>query len=250
VNNDIYLVSDYQYPILNDLSNLNKINIVKILPHQYDKPYLLYQDNRMLLCYKNMSSLDIDGLYQSIIKRLNKSHELIVRANKNKKLNNQDVCVLDITAGLGRDALILQKNNFRVVLIEYNYLLVTILNYAKLKGYFSTDTTIIHANSYDYLSNFDSSLINTRAINIYFDPMFRQNKSAKAKKDMQYIELVNQQIIPKYSDEDIFEICNKMPNINKIIVKRDNKGASISTKYSICNSLISTLIRFDIYLTN
>ncbi len=250
MNNDIYLVSDYQYPILNDLSNLNKINIVKILPHQYDKPYLLYQDNRMLLCYKNMSSLDIDGLYQSIIKRLNKSHELIVRANKNKKLNNQDVCVLDITAGLGRDALILQKNNFRVVLIEYNYLLVTILNYAKLKGYFSTDTTIIHANSYDYLSNFDSSLINTRAINIYFDPMFRQNKSAKAKKDMQYIELVNQQIIPKYSDEDIFEICNKMPNINKIIVKRDNKGASISTKYSICNSLISTLIRFDIYLTN
>jgi hypothetical protein len=245
--NNIYLINNTNNAIIDELAQLFDLTITKQITIDYPLPYLEFKHNTLWLKYQNMSSLNIDELYQKIINRPNTANELIVRANKDNNVPNNNITVLDITAGLGRDALILQRNNFQVVMFECNLMLVIILNYARIKGYFKPNTTIIHSNSYDYLLTNEIKSISQKC-NIYFDPMFKQNKVAKAKKDMQYIEILSQYNNSDHSDEIVFDLCYNLKAINKIIVKRDNKQQPIKTDYKINYSLKSKLIRLDVYL--
>ena len=245
--NKIYLVTKEDNLIIKELSYLFNINIIDTIPDNYSDCYLEFYNNKLWIKHNNLIKLNLDELYETIIKRLNRKNELIIKANKHNNINNDKVLILDLTAGLGKDSLILQKNNFQITMVEYNPLLVIILNYAKLKGYFNNSTSIIQSNSYDFFKKNYTNISPNNKINIYLDPMFKQNKTAKPKKNMQYIDLLTINNNISNTDKELFDLCYNNDNISKIIIKRDNKQAEITNEFKPNYALKSKLIRFDIY---
>jgi 16S rRNA (guanine1516-N2)-methyltransferase len=176
------------------------------------------------------------------------SRELLIQTVK-LKTPNQTKTALDLTAGLGRDALLLALAGFEVSLIENNPYLGIILEYLTqvIAPQFNLVMRVFTQNNYDYLSN-----LNHNYAIIYFDPMFNDGKSSLAKKDMQIISGLikfNQKIstVIDYSDIDVFNLATTKCE-QRIIVKRDNKQAKLVQKPLPNYSKQGKTIRFDVYL--
>lgn len=148
--------------------------------------------------------------------------------------------VLDLSAGLGIDAIFLWQMGYSLISIERNPIVYLALETALKNLAAKTENTIEF--KFDSAEKF---LKKTSAVFdvIYFDPMFpEKKKSALPRQEMiLFRELVG-------SDSDASSILNQAvecKKANRIVVKRPLKAELLRQKPQ--SQLFGKLIRFDIY---
>jgi len=184
------------------------------------------------------------GKYFYRLRHSNLKNELIAKACGLK--GKQQFKVLDATAGLGRDGLLLAKLGADVCMLEKNSIVHTLLEDA-LARFFAghpeyKDTIKIELKNED--ANKYIKQMALKADVIYLDPMFpTREKSAKIKKDMQVL----QQIITQDTDYlDLFNLALKQA-LKRVVVKRPLHSKSLSLKKP---DIVykGKAMRFDVYL--
>lgn len=163
--------------------------------------------------------------------------------------------VVDVTAGLGRDAFVLACLGAQVTLIERSPVLTALLadgmTRAQADKEISTIVTermaLVNADAIDWLENLPDE---HRPDVIYMDPMYpHRNKSALVKKEMRYLrEIVG-------DDEDACELLHAALRVAKrrVVVKRPRTAPAIIGKIlnnrSPDSRVESKNTRYDIYIT-
>lgn len=148
--------------------------------------------------------------------------------------------ILDISAGLGIDAIFLMQLGYQVTAVERNPLVFLALDTAqqKLPSEMKENIKFVYGSAVDFLvkqkEHFSA---------IYFDPMFpEKKKSALSKQEMMFFrDLIG-------SDNDAADVIEKAilsKLARKVVVKRPLKAPFL---YQRPNSTIEgKLIRFDVY---
>jgi len=132
-------------------------------------------------------------------------------------------------------------------MIEYHPVLATIIYYALKHRYLPKDNlTLVYANSIEYLNDYTG----IKPAAIYLDPMFKEEKSsAKAKKEMQIIQRLNEESISSPNpeiDQQLFSLAYSL--CPKVIVKRDNKQQNIVPNPKPIFLKQGKTIRYDVYI--
>ena len=200
-----------------------------------------------LWIYSNLfTPFNLLQFYQDFItKRLpNIYNELLIQAIKLKSTKLDSISVLDMTAGLGRDSILMSLAKFRVTMLENNPYLALILNYLRI-----IFVKQIPNLELSYINNSDYLTSSTAQYDvIYLDPMFNDNKQAKPKKEMQLIDLlINASAgVPDVDPYKLLGMCQSHCS-NRLIIKRDNKQAKfIQQPLPTCTKSGKT-VRFDVY---
>ncbi|PMB54792.1 class I SAM-dependent methyltransferase [Coxiella endosymbiont of Rhipicephalus microplus] len=168
--------------------------------------------------------------------------QLITRAVKLKPYSHLNI--LDLTAGLGRDALILATLGYNVTMLERNPIIATLLKEglarAQTTDWFKTlKLKLVETEAQSYLLK-----PNTSYDVIYMDPMYPiRKKSALVKKEMRVLRHVVGQ------DEDapqLLEIALKKAKY-RVVVKRPRLALTLTnTNPTIFYTGKSS--RFDVYI--
>lgn len=182
------------------------------------------------------------------LKRATHKSELIARACH----TTQKPRILDATAGLGHDGLLLAWLGAQVVMVERHPVLYALLtsSYAEASRHADfqdvlSRITIIHAESADYLQQQQAKSVDV----IYLDPMFPKpeqpdKKQPQVKKEMQILHL----LLPQHGVMDLGE--NLLPLAQQIaprvIVKRP-KLAPTLTHETPQHQWVGDACRFDGY---
>jgi 16S rRNA (guanine1516-N2)-methyltransferase len=202
---------------------------------------LEYLPEGLSLCHPNFNPLTIDFLSQKLQYR---SHhgalgELLAKACGAKHQPK----LLDLTAGLGRDAFVLASLGCEVLMIERHPIMHALLEdgVKRLKQVlpdFKLD--LIHYDSSEYLKTFSGQLDFDV---IYIDPMHpERQKSALVKKEMRILrDLVGK-------DEDKVALINSAlsAGVKKIVLKWPLKSESLSD-VKPTGVLKGKAVRFEIY---
>lgn len=160
--------------------------------------------------------------------------------------------VLDVTAGLGRDAFVLATLGCQVVLLERSPEIAALLQDALRRAMEEIEIRsvvqrmqVIYDDSLDYLHVDNKEAI--EVINpdvIYMDPMYpHRDKSALVKKEMRiFRDLVGEDT----DSADLLDACRNQ-SVKKIVVKRP-KGAEPVGGQKPHAQVSSKNTRYDIYL--
>ncbi len=220
-----------------DMSELNNTSL----------PALVLASDGLWFMSQHFKPLNMAEFYSNFILVRAKSvlRETLIQA-VNIKVNQQNqIKALDLTAGLGRDSILMSLCGYQVTMVESNPYLAVILKY--LTTTFSNKfplLKLVYMDNLDFLNaNHDKYDI------VYLDPMFQDGKQALAKKDMQIIDqcqLMYNGLQEPRSNEDLFIQAKKCCS-NKLVIKRDNKQASLVASPKPTYSKLGKTIRFDIY---
>lgn len=214
--------------------------------------YLCFEEHQAVLYNTdNKSQLNIDFTSGGLAHRLQygggKGQTIAKAIGINSKNKPH---ILDATAGLGRDAIILANLGSQVSLVEQSPILAEMLKQAidaaKNNALFQQATRqgfeLYHANS--------SSFMHEKTIPgcdvVYLDPMYpEKKKSALVKKDMQML----QTLIGHSSEDTNAELLKAALGFAKqrVVVKRP-KGADILDGPKPTMSLHSKKTRYDVYV--
>jgi len=158
--------------------------------------------------------------------------------------------ILDVTAGLARDAYILATLGCRMTLVEKSPILSTLIQDGISRGLdneqsaaiLSEHFTIHNQDAIHFLKNMEKSLYPDV---IYLDPMFpERKKSALVKKDMQIL----QRLLGKNeNNEALLQTALKYAK-QRVVVKRPIHAPYLSEKKP-GTSIHSKKTRYDIYIT-
>lgn len=208
---------------------------------------LLYEKKDLKLIGEG---LEMEGDFSRMIKRVTKNrwqHELLVKAAKINGLNTDEESerpvLMDCTAGLGEDSLLLAASGFQVDMYERNpiisALLKDALRRAKKVPELREIVTRMHLHEEDSIEAI-GKLIKTPDV-IYLDPMFPgREKSALIKKKFQLIHMLEK---PADDEKELLSaVTGAGPD--KIVIKRPPKGpylADVKPSYSIEGKAV----RFD-----
>ncbi len=161
--------------------------------------------------------------------------ELIARAMGSGRAGMR---ILDLSAGLGIDAVFLSQMGFEVTAIERNAFIFLALNDAiqnskiemNLKFFFDSAQNYLQKN----IGNHDV---------IYFDPMFPdKKKSALPKQEMVFFR----NLVGADEDaENVLELALQRKEIHRVVVKRPIKAPSLLKKPDF--KVEGKLVRFDVY---
>ena len=152
--------------------------------------------------------------------------------------------MLDVTAGLGRDAFVLALLGCKVTMCERSRILCDVLQdglqRAEKEAWFrALSLTLINIDAVDYLKN-----INIKPDVIYIDPMFpEKTKSALVKKEMRVLR----EVVGDDKDaEELFTIALKQAK-KRVVVKRARLAPAVTAhKPQIVFTGESS--RFDVYI--
>lgn len=149
--------------------------------------------------------------------------------------------VLDLSAGMGIDAVFMTQLGFQVTSVERSKLLFTLLNEALLRApELQSKLQFVCADSYEYLRAPESS----REVDaIFFDPMYpHKKKTALPKQEMVvFRELVG-------NDEDaarVLEEAMKWP-VSRIVVKRPMGAEELLP--GVRHAFEGKVVRYDVYM--
>lgn len=149
--------------------------------------------------------------------------------------------VLDLSAGMGIDAVFMTQLGFQVTSVERSKLLFVLLNEALERApEFQSKLQFVSADSYEYLRASGSS----REIDaIFFDPMYpHKKKTALPKQEMVvFRELVGH-------DEDaarVLEEAMKWP-VSRIVVKRPLGAEELLP--GVRHAFEGKVVRYDVYM--
>lgn len=198
----------------------------------------------------NLGPLCID-LLNSALEYRKKHHlnnELLVKAIGIR--GDKSPSVWDLTAGLGQDSMILSSAGCRVRMFERNPIVFVLLNDAlqRAKNSQDLDDNIVQQLNAIDLCQSDSinELNNIEVVRpdiIYIDPMFpEKKKNAKAKKAMQYCQL----IVGKDTDSDLLLDAALTTAQYRVVVKRP-KAAPILNEKRPSNQVMGKTVRYDVY---
>ncbi len=187
----------------------------------------------------------IDFLSSDLQRRLkNFQQENLIKALGKK---NSGLIILDMTAGLGRDALLLAVAGNEVLAVEKSKELFEELTSALVKLRENRlmkdwqNISFLNANSIDFLrmtaQEFDV---------IYLDPMFpKTNKTGLAKREMQMLRDLDDEA--QNNELDLFNLALEKTK-SKVILKRPVKAPFITdTKPNY--QIKGTISRFDVYIS-
>lgn len=208
--------------------------------------YLRLQTDGLWLYSKSFAPFHLDLFYAEFIAKRSKfiAKELLIRAANPKGGAREAKQALDLTAGLGRDSIILALAGYKVTMLENNPYLAVVLNYLSIK--FAKQLVNLQVIYTDH-NQFLTESTNCYDL-IYYDPMFEDGKMALAKKDMQLIDLLvkSHQSQEKNNKLILWQLL-KTHCQNKIIVKRDNKQQQAFANIEPTYSIKGKTIRFDVY---
>lgn len=147
--------------------------------------------------------------------------------------------VLDLSAGLGVDAVFLSQLGYEVVAIERNPLIFLCLENA-LKHKPELKIEFIFGESQQVIKN--SDFLKKQYDVVYFDPMFPQkNKSALPKQEMVFFK----SLVGDDGDaESVLQQALRLPHVKRVAVKRSLKAPELLKPMS---QVKGKLVRFDIY---
>ncbi len=240
MNSVLYYTEEKLFPIAKMLNEFT--NCCKLLNHEpIGLPLYLRLDAKGLaIISTDFKPVYVSEIYAKLVSRYrNLKDELLVKIVKDKFKTRAQIW--DLTAGLGKDAFILASAGYSVTMVEQNPLLATILYYALHNNIIpKRNLNLVYANSIDFLS-----LSSVRPDIIYLDPMFKEDSTSKAKKEMQLIQMLtdNDAIL---DDIELFNLSYNKAQSN-VIVKRDNKQASLVSTPMPTYTKSGKTIRFDIY---
>lgn len=159
--------------------------------------------------------------------------------------------VLDVTAGLARDAYILAALGCKLTLVEQSPILFTLVEDGIRRGLADESSrdvlnnfmNLVNADSVLYMEHMDQE---TRPDVIYIDPMYpERKKSALVKKDMQIL----QRLLGK--DQNAERLLKTALDCagKRVVVKRPLHAETVgNTKPDM--SISSKKTRYDVYLVN
>jgi len=181
--------------------------------------------------------------------RASKSNEILARAIGCKPHYRPDV--IDATAGMGRDSLIMASLGCQVNMQERNPAIFQLLSNAltrfQLKDSVSGDQTksgIAERLSLHQLDGGKGQFATDAAAVIYLDPMFPQRKkSALVKKEMR--------LFKRLAGDDLDSdqlLLNALASASKRVVVKRPKGAPFLADKSPSHQVVSKNFRYDVYL--
>ncbi len=146
--------------------------------------------------------------------------------------------VLDLSAGLGIDAIFLSQLGFDVVAVERNPLVFLALDHAAAQISEDLKIKFVYGHSQEFLQK------NVETFDvIYFDPMFpEKTKSALPRQEMVFFRhLVGADL----DADEVVQQAVRRKGASRVVVKRPMKAPTL---YKMPESQIEgKLIRFDIY---
>lgn len=172
---------------------------------------------------------------------------------KNYKL---PLSILDVTAGLAKDAFVLACLGCSVTMIERNEIVAELVSSAlrhaenseEFQDILQTGFKLIQTDAVDYLS----TLINKPDVIypdvIYMDPMYpERKKSASVKKNMQMLQkLIGHDDNKSIDEAELFNLA--LTKANKRVVVKRPKGAPTLTAKVPTMSINSKITRYDVYV--
>ena len=172
--------------------------------------------------------------------------ELLAKATGINKINNP--FVVDMTAGLGRDAFLLASLGCKILMFERDKIVNLILKDGLLRA--SKNSNISHIISRMHLVSCDASKLSENLDQeidvIYIDPMFPSLDSKSApKKEMQ----IFRKIVGRDQDQDNLLEIAKQAAPKRIVVKRPRKAPYLNaTKPDV--QFEGKANRYDVYLSS
>jgi 16S rRNA (guanine1516-N2)-methyltransferase len=174
------------------------------------------------------------------------AHEMVVRAAKIKGV--PDALVVDATAGLGEDSLLLAAAGHRVVLFERDPAIAALLADGLRRGAQVSELApviarmrLIEGDSIEGLARIEE-IAGARPDVVLLDPMFpARTKDARVKKKLQLL----QRLEAPCDDEETLMDAAIGANPRKIVVKRPAKGpllAGVKPSHTVAGKAI----RFDV----
>lgn len=179
--------------------------------------------------------------------RVNKSNEVVAKAIGCKPHYRPKV--LDATAGMGRDALVMAMLGCQVVMQERHFAIFELLADALRR--FKSIPELSAVSEKMSLSRIDSlerlmpdDLIQQQVEVIYLDPMFpERKKSALVKKEMRIFK----QLAGEDPDADELLLRALKTGVKRVVVKRP-KGAPFLAEIKPTHQITAKKFRYDVYL--
>lgn len=195
--------------------------------------------------------LDIDFFSKKMryrMQHINKAQEPLLRALGWKSTEQKNV--LDMTAGLGRDACMLFFAGFNVTMFERNPVLQILLENAVTalpSADFSQRLVLAKEDSITYLERMaQEDSAGNFADAIYMDPMYpERKKSALVKKELRIIR----NLVGADMDSEALLSLALASGVSRVVVKRP-KGAEFVADLKPSHSVESPNTRFDVYLSH
>ena len=159
--------------------------------------------------------------------------------------------VLDITAGLARDAFVLACMGCKLTLVEQSLVLYTLIDDGIRRGLANPASAdvlknfmnLVYADSVLYMEHMDSE---TRPDVIYIDPMYpERKKSAQVKKDMQIL----QHLLGKDENAEVLLKTALQCAGKRVVVKRPIHAETLGD-IKPSTSINSKKTRYDVYIIN
>jgi len=187
--------------------------------------------------------------------RLQGGAELIAKAVRGR--SKEPLRVLDATAGLGRDSLVLASRGFQVDMLERSPLVAALLSDGLERGLASADTRLCqivrlmslrNTDALDYLRNLE---YNQKPDVIYLDPMFPPTeKSALVKKEMRLFQQLFHGL-DEHLDGNYSELLTLAKNCARlrVVVKRPRKAEALAGQ-APNYALEGKSVRFDVYTSS
>lgn len=193
------------------------------------------------------NGLSMRGDFSKMKKRLKAGivgTEHLVRAARFK--GETGLLLVDATAGLGEDSVLLAAAGFRVLLMERNETIAALLKDALKRGAEDPELTET-VSRMEVLEGDSTELLPKLSVTpdvVYLDPMFpERKKSALIKKKFQLIHGLEKPC----EDEDLLFDAALSASPRKIVVKRPEKGPFLAGRKPDY-SLPGKAIRYDVYL--
>ena len=244
MNLDLINLDELESKRLNELEN--ELNLVANKTINLDHDSLVLQEDNLYFNFKKeraLTPLKINIQKGALGWRLARAqHETHLKKAIGK--TDRPLRILDATAGLLGDSMIMLALGHSVTAYEQSKILYMLLN-----------------NELNQLSETDSHLINFQLINsnvceinfneksfdvVYFDPMYPEDKSSSARRsDLKKINSILEIEGLASDPESTFTYLRNIPS-TKLIVKRPLKADAF--KGSINYQVLGKSVRFDIYL--
>lgn len=177
--------------------------------------------------------------------KVSKSNETVAKAIGCKP--HYRPMVLDATAGMGRDSLIMAMLGCKVIMQERNFAIYHLLKNAllRLKNNSDFKSEIIERISLKQHNSIENLQTEQEIDVIYLDPMFpERKKSALVKKQMRLFKL----IAGEDGDADELLLNSLESNAKRVVVKRP-KGAPLLAERKPSHEILAKKFRYDVYLT-
>ena len=244
MNLDLINLGGLESERLNELET--QLNLIAKNTINLDRDSLVLQEDNLYFNFKKeraLTPLKIDIQKGALGWRLARAqHETHLKKAIGK--TDRPLRILDATAGLLGDSIIMLALGHSVTAYEQSKILYTMLNYQlnQLSETHSNSLNFQLINSNVCETNFSEESFDV----IYFDPMYHEDKASSARRsDLKKINSILEIEGLASDPESTFTYLRNIPS-TKLIVKRPLKADAF--KGSINYQVLGKSVRFDIYL--